>query len=193
MMGLIKRFENNVYVLLLVSIIILPAMVASAQDVKKESDNPVDVSVKANVENGKRLFNGIQRFKNKGPACISCHNLNVDEIITGGLLAKDLTNVYSRLGGTGVTSMISTPPFPAMKVAYDHHALTEQEVKDIELFLQKVDENKYQTSSIDYGNVLVFGGIGTMIMLLILASLVWYTRKKYTVKKSILDRQLSSK
>ncbi|HJN54536.1 MAG TPA: c-type cytochrome, partial [Flavobacteriaceae bacterium] len=71
------------------------------------------------IQKGQNLFSGKTRFSNGGASCISCHNVTNDELISGGLMAKDLTNAYARMGEAGVGSIISSPPFPVMATAYE--------------------------------------------------------------------------
>jgi len=144
------------------------------------------------IEYGKGLFIGSQALVNGGPACISCHNVNYADVIPGGLLAKDLTNAFSRLGGdAGIHGMLGAPPFPAMTEAYKNKAITDKEIAAITAFLYKVDSDKanQQVASFNY---LLYGGFGGAVMLLALIFLIWNNRKKYTVKKSIYDRQIKS-
>ena len=55
---------------------------------------PIEYSIEE-IEVGKLLFTGEKRFLNGGASCISCHNVTNNDInVPGGLLAKDLTNVY---------------------------------------------------------------------------------------------------
>jgi len=50
---------------------------------------------------GRELFSGVRRLENGGPSCISCHNVRNDSIVSGGSLAKDLTDSFNRLGKDG--------------------------------------------------------------------------------------------
>lgn len=63
------------------------------------------------IEQGKLLFSGKTSFANGGASCISCHNVTNDELISGGLLAKDLTKAYTRMGDAVLSSIISSSPF----------------------------------------------------------------------------------
>ncbi|MCC6690916.1 MAG: hypothetical protein IT235_05230, partial [Bacteroidia bacterium] len=129
---------------------------------------------------------------NGGPACISCHNVNYAGVIPGGLLAKDLTTVYSRLGGdAGLLGMLGAPPFPAMAQAYKDRPITEQEIAAITAFFNKVDRDK-PNQIVAKTNPLLYGGFAGAATLLVFIFVIWYRRKKYSVKKEIYDRQLKS-
>ncbi|MCK5705794.1 MAG: hypothetical protein KAI29_31810, partial [Cyclobacteriaceae bacterium] len=47
------------------------------------------------ISDGASLFDGSTKLTNGGSSCITCHNIVSDDIISGGLLAKDLTDVYT--------------------------------------------------------------------------------------------------
>lgn len=166
---------------------------ASTDTTKKAA--PVDASVTATadrIELGRKLFEGSVFFINKGPACISCHNVNYKDVIPGGLLAKDLTNCWSRLGGdAGLSGMLGAPPFPAMTQAYKDRALTEFEISALSAFLYKVDKDvaNHEAKTSD---ILLFGGIAGMIGLLVVIFGLWFVRKKDNTKKDIYNRQVKS-
>lgn len=146
----------------------------------------------ADVEMGKGIFLGSVRLTNGGPACISCHNVNYEGMMPGGLLAKDLTNAHSRLGGdAGIQGILGAPPFPAMTQSYKDRAITEKEIAAIIAFLSKVDKDKKHevASTMD---PLLYGGTFGMCILLVVIFVLWFVRKKFTVKKAIYDRQLKS-
>ncbi|MCP4457188.1 MAG: cytochrome c [Cytophagales bacterium] len=142
------------------------------------------------ILSGSRLFEGSMKFENGGASCISCHNVNNDLITSGGLLAKDLTNVYARLGDAGLSGIIGAPPFPAMASAYSSNRLTEEEIADIKAFLQFVDSNSGEQQMASNNEIfLAYGPVG-LIVWLIMVYLFWTNRKKESVKKEIFDRQI---
>lgn len=148
---------------------------------------------KADIAGGKALFEGEKRFENKGVTCISCHNVAVDGIMPGGLLAKDLTEAYSRVGGlNGVKGILSSPPFPVMKVAYEQHALTDAEIYQLQAFLKYADENRIYQNAPNYRSFLIYGGGTVFLTLLFIITCLWHYRKTQHVKKEIYDRQLKS-
>jgi mono/diheme cytochrome c family protein len=166
---------------------------ASVDTIKKEIvPDASNNATPEEIERGKNIFIGSQALSNGGPACISCHNVNYTGVIPGGLLAKDLTTVYSRLGGdAGLLGMLGAPPFPAMTQAYKDRPLTEQEIAAITAFLNKVDKDK-ANQQIATLNPLLYGGFAGAGVLLVFIFIVWNRRKKHTVKKDIYDRQLKS-
>lgn len=152
-----------------------------------------DDATAAEIELGRNLFTGVASFKNGGPSCVSCHNVNYADVIPGGLLAKDLTESYTRNGGdAGIMGMISTPPFPAMQVAFGNRKLTDQEVFALTAFLNKVNKDTAGRQA-DQGDPLLYGGIPAVAGLFCLIFLLYFNRKKATVKHAIYTRQVKSK
>jgi len=144
------------------------------------------------IRQGGDLFEGRVRFANGGPACNACHHVNNDAVMGGGILAKDLTLVFSRMGKQGVRAMLGGSPFPVMQAAYEGKALTDDEVHALVGFLQQADrEHAFQQPG-DYGWRMFFGGAGGVVVLLGFGSLVGWRRKKRSVNQDIYDRQVKS-
>ncbi len=138
---------------------------------------------------GKKYFEGSEPFKNGGAACISCHNLEYDNIIPGGMLAKDLTKAHSRLGGDdGIKGILNAPPFPAMTAAYKNNVLTEEEITALTGFLMLVDKDKTHRQTKD-GSGLLFGGFIGLCIIITLIMIIWNNKKRKMVKQHIYDRQ----
>ncbi len=89
--------------------------VTSATAVQPEASGPPGEN---QVLLGQALFQGTTRLANGGPTCNSCHDVTNDAVIGGGILAVELTTVFSRLGGPGVRAILGSPPFPVMQQAY---------------------------------------------------------------------------
>jgi mono/diheme cytochrome c family protein len=141
---------------------------------------------------GQELFQGKTRFTNGGPTCNACHEVTNDAVIGGGVLARDLTTVFSRLGGPGVQAILANPPFPIMQRAYQGMSLTDDEVVALVGFLQRADEEQALHQPRDYGRNLFFAGAAGTAVLLGLYSLAWSGRLKRSVNQSIYDRQVKS-
>jgi len=141
---------------------------------------------------GKDYFQGNKKFTNGGPGCVSCHNVTNENIIPGGLMAKDLTNVYQRMG-EGITAWLGAPPFPAMISSYKNNPLTEIEKSSLTAFLKYADEASAE-QKIDNGyQYQIVGGAFALIIILVLISLIWMRRKKNMTKKDIFNRQIKAK
>lgn len=141
---------------------------------------------------GGNLFSGVLRFENGGVSCISCHHVSNDNITAGGSLAKDLSDVYDRLGKAGVEAMITGLPFPQMKISFKNNPITEKEAYQITAFLKHVNEERYYQQGTSYQiKLLIWGIIGAIISMGIFP-LFWYSRKKDSVNKRIYERQIKS-
>ena len=144
------------------------------------------------ISDGASLFDGSTKLTNGGSSCITCHNIASDVVISGGLLAKDLTDVFTRMGDAGVGAILGSPPFPAMASAFKDKDITPEEIAKLKAFLQYVD----QQSSTQIGDsmdeiFLMYSPIGLVIWLVFIY-FFWYSRKKESVKKEIFDRQIKS-
>ncbi len=141
---------------------------------------------------GRDLFQGTSRFTNGGPTCNSCHEVTNDAVIGGGVLARELTTVFSRLGGPGVRAILGSPPFPVMQRAYQDKPLVDEEVVALVGFLQRADEEQSFHQPRDYGPKLFLAGVLGTVVLLGLYSLAWGGRSKGSVNQAIYDRQIKS-
>ncbi len=141
---------------------------------------------------GQELFQGNLRFVNGGPACNACHEVRNDAVIGGGILATELTTVFSRMGGAGVTAILGRAPFPVMQAAYESRSLTEVEVTALVAFLEYADSEQYNQLPRDYGiGLFVSGSVGAGVLFL-LFGFVWRGRKRESVNQAIYDRQIRS-
>jgi len=166
-----------------------------AENVNTQPEEPVrsvDEATDAEIDIGEMLFTGNQRLVGRGPACISCHNVKNDKLIGGGLLAKDLTDVYARMNEAGVRAIVSSPPFPAMKEAYQNAVISDEEVYNLTAFLKYANEQQYGQHGRDYKQYFLFSGIICFVGLLFIFSIAWRSRRKESVNQKIFDRQLKS-
>ncbi len=162
---------------------------------KGETDASVDTSIGSTQEDiimGQNLFQGKTRLENGGPACISCHDVKNDAVIGGGILARELTTVFSRMGEPGVRAILGSAPFPVMQQAYVNKPLTDIEIVSIVSFLEQADRDHMFQQPRDYGVKLAGTGIVGLIVLLLIFSLIWRKRKIKPVNKDIFDRQVKS-
>ncbi|MFV1988922.1 MAG: cytochrome c, partial [Gemmatimonadota bacterium] len=102
------------------------AVVEFAASGQSEGPAALAAATPEQVQLGQDLFQGTVRFANSGPTCNSCHDVANDAVIGGGVLAAELTTVFTRLGGPGVRAIIGSPPFPVMQRAYLDRPLTEE-------------------------------------------------------------------
>ena len=153
----------------------------------------IDSLLKANspldIVAGNELFNGERRFENGGSACVLCHNATYNRKGRGGILARDLTKAYSRLGGfAGIKGIISTPPFPSMLETYKNHPVTEEENAQLQLFLKNTDEQNLSQPLVEKTWFLRAAIVLGFFLLLAIKAL-WFRRKRLSVNNAILKRQ----
>lgn len=166
---------------------------SSSESTEQETvEEPEKVITKEDIHLGQNLFQGTVRFENGGPTCNACHDVNNDAVIGGGILAAELTSVFSKMGGTGVRAILGKAPFPVMEAAYKDRALTENEIFALVSFLQDADEQHAYQHPRDYGTGLLVSGMIGATILFGFYSLLWLRRKKDSVNQEIYDRQIKS-
>ena len=166
---------------------------APAFKIKNSLGFNLDEAGKDEFKIGWEYFTGEKRFKNSGPACFSCHNVAKDNLISGGLLAKDLTSAFSRLNAGGIDAIISSPPFPIMKTAFENKQLTKDEKYYLLAFLKHIDFISKSQKSENHNERFIYAGIFGVFSLFIVFGVIWFNRKKGSVKQEIFKRQLKSK
>lgn len=148
-----------------------------------KTNSPLDILA------GKELFKGERRLENGGASCTSCHNATYNNSGKGGILAKDLTKAYSRLGGfAGIKGIIASAPFPSMLATYKNHPVTEIENAQIQLFLKNTDEQNPVQPVVEKTWFLYAAMVVGLFILLTITGL-WFRRKRFSVNHAILKRQ----
>ena len=165
---------------------------ASTDASVSEPVTPEEPASEEDILAGQEMFQGGLRFANGGPACNACHEVRNDAVIGGGILAAELTTVFSRMGGAGVTAILGRAPFPVMQAAYEDRSLTENEVSALVAFLEYADSEQYNQLPRDYGLGLFASGVVGAGVLFGLFGFVWRGRKIGSVNQSIYDRQIKS-
>lgn len=134
------------------------------------------------IESGRNIFDGTTKLTNRGPSCISCHNIENPVISNGGLLAKDLTAAFTRMGAQGIDGILRNSPFPAMMDAFSLNGLTDQEIKDLLAFLYYVDKKgTMQIPTIERESFLLLGVVVISNILLVIFLLLWIKVKKHSI------------
>ncbi len=154
-----------------------------------QADSIIKLNSPLDIQAGKELFNGEQRLENGGAACVTCHNVTYNNIGKGGILAKDLTKAWSRLGGfAGLKGIIGLAPFPSMLETYKNHQVTEIENARLQLFLKNADEQNPVQHVAEKPWFLYSALVAGLFILMVIAGL-WSQRKRLSVNHSILKRQ----
>lgn len=153
---------------------------------------PATISADA-IDTGEQLFIGNTRFVNGGTACNSCHNVKKLGIISGGALAKDLTDIPTRMDYEGTKAIITgmLMGIPAMQQSFGSKPLTEDEIAAVSAFLSNNSEDK-TSAAIGTSGIMLWTGIIGGLGLLFLYSFFWVRRKQRTVNYAIYKRQLKS-
>ena len=153
---------------------------------------PAAEGTPAEIQLGGDLFEGKVRFANGGPSCNACHHVAADAHLGGGVLAAELTLVFSRMGKQGLSAMIAGNPFPVMQAAYAGKEFSEREIDALVAFLQHVDQEHARQMPKEWGWRMFSAGAGGVVVLLGIAGLAGRGRKKKSVNQDIYDRQVKS-
>ncbi len=183
--------DNDLSTAQIVSIIDFIAKESSSESVNT-NQSATDILINTtteNVKNGLLLFSGNKPLANNGVACVACHKVRDERIFSSGTLAKDLSDTYDVMGGSGVAAILRNPPFPAMFTSYKNHMLSEEEVIDITSYLKSVSEERYYQRPSDFSTSFALLGIFVFLFIFMITIIVYFKRKKRPVNQSILDRQ----
>jgi mono/diheme cytochrome c family protein len=153
---------------------------------------PEEPASEADILAGQEMFQGNIRFENKGAPCNACHDVRGDAVMGGGILAAELTTVFSRMGKAGVQSILGRAPFPVMQAAYVDKELTELEVRQLVAFLEYANSQEYHQLPRDYGLGLFASGVVGAGFLFGLFAFIWRGRKTGSVNQAIYDRQIKT-
>jgi cytochrome c2 len=165
---------------------------AITETLKSSTGMLLEEASKNEISAGEKLFFGEEKLANGGPACISCHNVINTENISGGLLAIDLTNAFTRLSGTGINAVITNPPFPVMKTTYVNSTLTKDETFNLIAFLKETDSNFANQQPNTYKQSFLYTGLIGAVILFGIYGGIWWNRKRKAVNQKIYNRQIKS-
>lgn len=160
-----------------------------AEALQKKVDSIITGNTSESIKKGKDLFNGYAQFVNKGASCAVCHNVTDNNYGHGGLLAKDLTNAFTRLGGhAGIKGIILMPPFPSMQETYLNNPITEEEAAYIQLYFQQQDKLNTAGPIVQKWVLIAAGALGFLICAIFIF-ILWNKRKKRSLNYEIIKRQ----
>ncbi len=153
---------------------------------------PAVAGTPAEIQLGEDLFQGKVRFANGGPSCNACHHVTSDALLGGGVLASELSLVFSRMGRQGVSAILGGSPFPVMQAAYAGKEFSDKEISALVGFLQHVDKEHARQMPKEWGWRMFSAGAGGVVVLLGIFGLAGRGRKKRCVNQDIYDRQIKS-
>jgi mono/diheme cytochrome c family protein len=135
-------------------------------------------------QRGEQLFTGEVHFRNRGPACISCHTIAGLSFHDGGTLGPDLTHAYAKLGPRGTEAAMQTLYFGVMTPIYSEHPVVPQEQADL-IALLKQSEAKPQTKWSTQIFILIAFLLGGVFVAL--TGFLWRDRVR-SVRRALVDK-----
>jgi len=154
----------------------------AAERIKAEEQRAVAAEAgtePSSADVGRKLFGGLEPFKNKGMSCIACHRVEGH----GGTMGKDLTDSFERLGESALVSTCEQPSYPVMKAIYRDRQITRQEGLHITKYLASL---KGTAASHPDPPVGQYGVLGAGAFL---GGLMFFYRKRNTGVRSRLERR----
>jgi len=146
------------------------------------SDRPFTVR---DIDQGRRLFLGLQRLTNGGPPCISCHTMRDVAALGGGRLGPDLSRVFEKMEGRkNLAAWLSAPATPTMSPVFKRHPIAPEEVLPLIAFLEDGARRGGQDESASQMTFLLIGLGGTALGL-VLFDAAWKNRFR-TVRKALV-------
>ena len=86
---------------------------------------------------GRDLFLGTASLENRGPSCITCHDIAGAPGFGGGKLGPDLTQVFARLGGRkALSAWLVAPSTATMQPVFENQALTADEILALSAYFE---------------------------------------------------------
>ena len=132
-------------------------------------------------KSGLALFTGRQGLANGGTPCIACHSVEQVGALKGGVLGPDLTHVFQRYGGPGLSSALGTLPFPTMQGVFLNKPLDVQEQADLLAYFIQVNQKVPAKANLVYW-FWIGGGIGALVFFGLMA--IYWPRQR----QSLSDR-----
>jgi len=148
---------------------------------------PVTQATPQDAALGRELFLGVVAFKGGGPACVSCHTVEgVGSILDGGLLSKDLTNVFARLGDVGLEASLRNPTFLLMNKVFADHPLAADETFPLRAFLYDANRGALPAAVTAETPISVplAGAVGAAVALILLNAL--WPRRLRGIRKPLV-------
>jgi mono/diheme cytochrome c family protein len=133
-------------------------------DEPAEPAAPVEPPSAGEIDNGRDLFTGSQRFDNDGGACASCHTAGDVGNLGGRSLGPDLTDVYQSFGGeAGTSAWLANPASPTMIPIFEDKPLSEAEIEDLVAFLADAPDQDQPSNSVDWLTLAALAGVLVLI------------------------------
>jgi cytochrome c2 len=151
---------------------------------------PVTSTTPEQMARGRDLFVGRQALQNGAAPCLSCHTVRgAGAGIGGGTFAKDLTNVYARLGDQGLDAALKAPAFRVMGKAFAARPLAADEALALRAFLY--DANRAPAPSEETLSLPLLAGLVALVALGVLNA-AW-ARRLRGVRSALAPRPRQEK
>lgn len=142
------------------------------QDQVKPPEEQKEPLIVGNPLIGRSLFTGDIRLLKGGTPCMACHNIAGVGDLGGGTLGPDLSSASGKYGNKGLTSVLTTIPFPTMKPIYGDRPLTSEEQVHLKSFLEG---NVNQQANEPLGPLTIMA-VWVFLGCFLLPPLVWKSR-----------------
>ena len=154
-------------------------------------DNLVGSNAEGDGVIGQQLFAGTIPFQKGGPACMSCHTVDVVGALRGGTLGPNLTHVIDRYTEVGLKGVLPTLPYPTMQGIYQNKLLTETEQAHLLAFFKAANQAEVgsQTAAVESAQTSVAAsfqlsstwkfvllGFSGFLLLALLSQITWRDR-----------------
>jgi len=163
-----------------------PEAAADSGAAESVADQPFTESDR---QEGTRIFTGVQRLANGGPACSFCHTLGTVSGLGGlggGALGPDLTLVFERFGGRrGVGAWLSSPPTPTMQAVFGTHPMTPEEILPLLAVFERASQTSHPAGATAHIRFF-FMGLAGAALALVLMGWIWRGRLR-SVRRSLVQ------
>jgi len=123
------------------------------------------------IDEGRDLFEGANRFDNGGAACAACHTAGDVGNLGGWSLGPDLTGTHESFGGdAGLTGWLGNPRSATMRPIFRDQPMTPDEIADIVAFLGDAPN---QSEPSDPGDGLILAGAAGFLILIGGMAIAW--------------------
>lgn len=138
---------------------------------------------------GSQLFSGSTGQANSGPACISCHTVNLTGASLGGRLGPNLTDVFERLQGrVALSAWLTSPPTTTMQAVFKEHPLAEEDINHLVAYFESsMDQTEYNYDTFIIWMTVIFFGVGGGVLSLVVYGGIWSNRFR-AVRRPLINQ-----
>jgi mono/diheme cytochrome c family protein len=147
---------------------------------------------KADVEAGRRIFQGLDGLAASGPACIGCHTVGGLGGLGGGRLGPDLTKVFDRHESRlKLGTWLTAPPTLTMQPTFRDHPLKPDEVLSLIAYFKDASTNESEDTA-PRGLVFTLLGLGGAVGVVLLFNRLWRRRFRAVRKPLVRASRLTT-